>query len=243
MPVARRRARLSRVDDSTPSDRTVGFLFLMKKLIPALFALSSVAAFAAEPASSAAVAEPVVKAPRQRVFYADAGLAVSDVSVVPVVAGVKGSRDSESFGGVNLGFGSNFGESSLGYHQVGVNLTATGRFEEQGSTDVSMWASSLMFQYNYHFRPAKSVTLYVGPSVGFLSIGRWEESGSGDVDDSDSSFAFGGQAGVAIRCSDLVWVNFGYRGLVAGDMNLNQFATKYEDIRVHTFHCGVTFRF
>lgn len=218
------------------------FPSLMKKLIPALLLLSAVSAFAAD-AAPAATAAPTVAAPRHRAFYADAGLAVSDVSLVPVVGGVKGSRDSESFGGVNLGFGTNFGESSVGYHQVGVNLTATGRFDEQGTKDISTYASSMMVQYNYHFTPGKSVTLYVGPSVGVLNIGRWEEAGSGDTHDSDSSFAVGGQAGVTIRCTDLVWLNFGYRGLVAGDMDLNRFATKYEDIRVHTFHGGVTFRF
>lgn len=218
----------------------------MKLSIPLAAIALAITASAAEPvvpATQPVVPEPAADAGRFRRFYADIGPAFSRLSVTPEVLGVKGSQTTDSYYGVNAGFGTCFGESSIGLHQAGLELTLTSRSDDVGASDVTDYASSFLAVYNYNFALGDAAHLYVGPSAGVLMLSRTVEAPGSDADDSEGVLAAGAQAGFTVRCSKLVSLNFGYKWLISEDVELNRFATKYTDISVHTVKADVTFRF
>ena len=188
-------------------------------------------------------AEPAPAQPRARRFYAEVGPAVARVAFTPEVSGVSGSHDAKSFYGIDAAFGTVFGRSSTGWHQAGLEVALTARNDDQGSTDVTNYFTSTLAVYNYHFNMAESATLYVGPCAGVAVLGRAVETSTGDSSDSDGALAAGVQAGLSAKCSDLVWLDFGYRFLAVDDIYLNKYASRYNDIRVHQVRAAVTFRF
>jgi opacity protein-like surface antigen len=164
----------------------------MKKIIPALIAVTTISGIS----HAAEAPAPVVEQSRQN--YISVGPALARMSYK--INGAKADgEDPRNFFGPVFNYGRYFGESSVGVHELGVQAGLLGASEETSQVTTSAVEAPVLAVYNYNFKLGDTTRLYLGPRLGYSIIGLAVDDDLTNFRDSDSDLAFKYGVGIGIK--------------------------------------------
>ncbi len=105
----------------------------------------------------------------------------------------------ENLFGIAVEYGYRFGETSVGFHEVGAHTALLLGSTDNGPVTTALAEMPLLARYNYNFKLGDSTRLYVGPRLGFTSIALGIEDENTDFLESDSDGAASIGAGIGLR--------------------------------------------
>src|ERR1043165_2554700 len=136
----------------------------MKKIIPTLIAVTAVTGLARAAETPAPVVEKSVQ------NYISVGPAIARASYK--INGAKADgEDPRNFFGPVFNYGRYFGESSVGVHELGVQVGLLGASEEASQVTTTVIEAPVLAVYNYNFKLGETPRLYLGPRVGYSIVG------------------------------------------------------------------------